>query len=284
MTLSLARRLETLLAAGEPAVLVTVAEARGSTPRAAGTRMLVTAQRFYGTVGGGRLEWEAQGQARAMLAAEAVSDTLDLPLGPAVGQCCGGRVVLRLQRADAATVAALAAWEGQEAQRQPQVLICGAGHVGTALAQALMPLPVALHWVDARPELVRDEQPRPTLGDRVEAVAEMRPGAAVVTMTHSHDLDYSVADAALRRGDLAYVGLIGSATKRRKFERLFLARGGDPRALDGLVCPIGDFGVVDKRPEVIAAFTVAELLRALDKAGALSRSDAEDARVKAASG
>lgn len=275
MTASLARRLEALLAAGEPAVLVTVAEARGSTPRAAGTRMLVTATRFYGTIGGGRLEWEAQSHARAMLAAGTAAEALDIPLGPAVGQCCGGHVALRLERAGAATVAALAALEAEEARRRPQVLVCGAGHVGTALARALTALPVSLAWVDGRPELARDEEPSPTLGDPVEAVADLRAGAALVTMTHSHDLDYRVAEAALGRGDLAYVGLIGSATKRRKFERLFIARGGDPRLLDGLVCPIGDFGIVDKRPEVIAALTAAELLRALDNAGVLAEQPAE---------
>lgn len=273
MSHSLAKRLQALLATGEPAVLVTVAEARGSTPRPAGTRMLVTARRFYGTVGGGRLEWEAQGHARAMLA-DGAADRLDLPLGPAAGQCCGGRVVLTLERATPAMVARLAALEAAEAERLPQVLICGAGHVGTALAQALAPLPVALRWVDARPELAREEDPSPTLGDPVDAVAAVRANAAVVTMTHSHDLDYRVAEAALRRDDLAYVGLIGSATKRRRFEHLFLDHGGDPRALERLVCPIGNFGVVDKRPEVIAAFTVAEVLRALDKAGALADSAA----------
>jgi xanthine dehydrogenase accessory protein XdhC len=279
MTASLARRLAALLAAGEPAVLVTVAEARGSTPRAAGTRMLVTASWFYGTVGGGRLEWEALGHARTMIATGADRDALDLPLGPAVGQCCGGHVALRLERADAATVATLAALEAAEALRRPQVLVCGAGHVGTALARALRALPVALAWVDGRPELARDEEPAPTIGDPVDAVREVRAGAAVVSMTHSHDLDYRVAEAALRRGDLSYVGLIGSATKRRKFERLFVARGGDPRALDRLVCPIGDFGIVDKRPEVIAALTAAELLRALDKAGVLAEQPAEPRRA-----
>jgi xanthine/CO dehydrogenase XdhC/CoxF family maturation factor len=89
-------------------------------------------------------------------------------------------------------------------------------------------------------------------------------------MTHSHDLDYAIAEAALARTDLAYVGLIGSGTKRRRFDRLFTARGRDPRALERLTCPIGDAGVRDKRPEVIAAFTAAEVLQALGRAGVLS--------------
>src|SRR5690606_28365377 len=114
-----------------------------------------------------------------------------------------------------------------------------------------------------------EEEPAPTIGDPVEAVGGAKSCAAVVTMTHSHDLDYRVAEAALRRGQLSYVGMIGSATKRRRFERLFAARGGDPALLQNLTSPIGDFGVVDKRPEVIAAFVAAELLRALHRAGVL---------------
>ncbi|MBX6321069.1 MAG: xanthine dehydrogenase accessory protein XdhC [Rhodospirillaceae bacterium] len=285
MSLSLARLLEPLLARGEPAVLVTVAEARGSTPREAGTRMLVTGERLYGTVGGGRLEWEALQHARAMIASGAESELVDLPLGAALGQCCGGRALLRLERAGPATLAALAAAEAEEALRQPQVLVCGAGHVGTALVRALVPLPVSLVWIDGRAESVLEPPsgaPPPARDDPAEAVAALRASAAVAIMTHSHDLDYDIATAALRRDDLAYVGLIGSATKRRRFERLFTARGGDPRALERLVCPIGDVGIVDKRPEVIAAFTAAELLAALGRAGALG--GAAPAAVRRAAG
>ncbi|TFG85308.1 MAG: xanthine dehydrogenase accessory protein XdhC, partial [Hyphomicrobiales bacterium] len=89
-----------------------------------------------------------------------------------------------------------------------------------------------------------------------------------VVMTHSHALDYAITEAALRRGDLAYVGLIGSRTKRRRFERWFAARDGSAVALARLVCPIGDCGVADKRPQVIAALTAAELLRVLSRPGA----------------
>jgi xanthine dehydrogenase accessory protein XdhC len=273
MSLSLARILEGLLAESAPAILVTVAEARGSTPREAGTRMLATATTLHGTIGGGRLEWEALLHARAMMASGAAADQMDMPLGAAIGQCCGGRALLRFERASEATLTALATLETDESLKQPQVLVCGAGHVGTALVRALVPLPVTLLWVDSREESVLEPPlgaPVPSREDAVEAVGALRPCAAVAIMTHSHDLDYRIAEAALRRPDLAYVGLIGSDTKRRRFERLFTAKGGDARALGRLVCPIGDVGVEDKRPQVIAAFTAAEVLQALGRAGALS--------------
>lgn len=257
------------LADGEPAIVVTVTAARGSTPQAAGARMVVTAATIAGTVGGGRLEFEAMLRARDMIAANTAEDRLDMPLGPAVGQCCGGRVVLSLRRADAAVVQELVDVERQETRLAPRIAVFGAGHVGTALVQALTPLPLRVSWCDGRPDAFAGQSwdnVETHTGDALDLVSSCQAGAAVVVLTHSHALDYAITDAALRRGDLAYVGLIGSHTKRRRFERWFAARGGTAAALAGLVCPIGDVGVVDKRPPVIAAFTATEIMRVLLRA------------------
>ena len=102
MSEGLSPQLTRLLAAGTPAVLVTVAEAKGSTPREEGAAMLVTDERSHGTVGGGRLEWECLAQARKLLASGRSEAWVDIPLGPRVGQCCGGHVRIRLRRAGAA--------------------------------------------------------------------------------------------------------------------------------------------------------------------------------------
>ena len=74
--------------------LVTVLEVKGSTPRDAGTRMIIAPSgRFFGTIGGGRLEWEAIVQARKLLErSENLCDQHTFPLGPQLGQCCGGSV------------------------------------------------------------------------------------------------------------------------------------------------------------------------------------------------
>ncbi len=133
MSQRLAYDVEQRLAADEPVVLVTVTSARGSTPRAEGTRMAVTQNSILGTIGGGRLEWEAIARARAMIASGENTDSLDMPLGPAVGQCCGGHVVLKLERADQAAAADLASQEAQERQDEPQVVVFGAGPCGQGL-------------------------------------------------------------------------------------------------------------------------------------------------------
>jgi xanthine dehydrogenase accessory factor len=258
--------LRALIEEGEPVVLVEVAAAKGSTPREAGTAMLVTGLRSEGTVGGGRLEWEATQRARAMLASGEPAATIRLPLGPAVGQCCGGNVTLELRRAGAADVDALAACEAKLAERLPLVLLFGAGHVGRALARALAPLPLRLRWIDSRAQ----EFPEPPLaGPEViltegwRAEVEAAPaGAAYFVMTYSHGLDFEICEAVLRRGDFAYLGLIGSRSKRARFEHGWRELGLDAALLARLTCPIGG-PLKDKRPPVIAALAAAQVLHAL---------------------
>ena len=264
MSVALSERLSRLLAQREPAILVTVSEAQGSTPREAGAAMLVTMGESHGTIGGGQLEYHAIDTARVMLARGEDAREIDLPLGPLLGQCCGGRVRLALQRAGPVQAGALRAAEQAVHRRSPPLLIFGCGHTGLALARAVALLPFRTTLVDDRLEAgqeVPDGVALVRLDDPAEAVAAAPAGAAFVILTHSHALDYRLADAALRRGDAAYVGMIGSATKRARFERFFLGGGGAPEALVQLTCPIGGADVPDKRPEVIAALVAAELIR-----------------------
>ncbi|PWC46916.1 xanthine dehydrogenase accessory protein XdhC [Azospirillum sp. TSA6c] len=267
--ISLSTILSDWLSKGAPAILVTVAEARGSTPREEGAGMLVGREACAGTVGGGRLEWTAIAAARRMLEDGSAAETLDLPLGPATGQCCGGHVVLRLERADAGTVAALEELERRMLAARPTLLLFGAGHVGRAMATAFAPLPLRLLWIDGRaqefPETIPAGVERILTDSPLDPLANAPSGSGYLVLTHSHALDFEIAEVALRRGDAAYVGMIGSATKRAKFERWFRARGREVDALAGLTCPIGAALIGDKRPEVIAALAAAELLVALAK-------------------
>jgi xanthine dehydrogenase accessory factor/xanthine dehydrogenase large subunit len=264
---ALAHILRDLLARAEPAVVVSVAATKGSAPREAGTHMIVTANRSHGTIGGGRLEWEAFEQAHALLASGAAGASMKLPLGPEIGQCCGGFVTLRLRRADDALCAELEATHRREQAALPLVLLFGAGHVGKALAVALAPLPLRLRWIDGRADAFPDP-PAPSaevvvterLLDEVEAAPA---GAAYLVMTHSHALDSMVCAAVLQRGDFAYLGLIGSRTKRAQFERAFRDLEIPAERIARLVCPIGGGRVRDKRPAVIAALVAAELIERL---------------------
>lgn len=266
MTEPLAPHLRNTLAGGEPCILVCVAATRGSTPREAGATMLVTVGGSAGTIGGGRLELDAIAAARTMIGSGEIERRLDIPLGPATGQCCGGHVVLRLARATAEIADDLEAREAAARAADPALYLFGAGHVGRALAYALAPLPFRIRWIDqraeefpavipARAEVIVTDHP-------LDRVADASPGSGFLVMTHSHALDFDLVEAILQRGDAFYVGLIGSATKRLRFERRYRARGGDPADLDHLTCPIGAGLRDEKRPELIAAMTAAELLLA----------------------
>lgn len=260
-------------AAGEPAVIVRVSGARGSTPRDTDAVMAVTGDAIAGTIGGGQLEWIAIARAREMLAAGEANATLDIPLGPEIGQCCGGRVELSLALMAGDGLAALQSEAREDEAGQPYVLVFGAGHTGKALMRALEPLPFKAMLIDERAESFAGFATKATtLLTPVpeEAVRDAPPCSAFVVMTHSHSLDFLIIAEALKRGDAAYCGMIGSATKRAVFTN-WLESEGHGRALAArLVCPIGGTAVRDKRPEVIAALTAAEIITALHASGSSS--------------
>ena len=238
---------------------IEILRAKGSTPRDAGTRMHVGPDWISGSIGGGQLEFRAMELARGMLHAGGDDREMDLPLGPEIGQCCGGHVRLRLRH-----VAQIAP---SDAPNLPHLYVFGAGHVGRALSLLINGLAVLPHVVDERSDLIA------ALPGSVKAIETALPeaiirdapsGAAFVITTHDHGLDFALADAALARGDAAYVGMIGSATKRARFESWQRnhgqGQGQGQRQAQNLICPIGAAGRGDKRPEAIAIHTISEIL------------------------
>jgi xanthine dehydrogenase accessory factor len=257
------------LAEASKAIVVEVTQALGSAPREAGTRMLVSATEVFGTIGGGHLELKAIESARDMLRAANVEPrTEHFPLGPALGQCCGGAVTLAYQALNTQT---LARWP--EPAPLFHMQLYGAGHVGRAIATLLATLDVSVDWIDER----EHEFPATTtLGtawpahirrvcvDAVEGEVRLAPADTFyLVLTHDHDLDLRITEAVLRRGDFAYLGLIGSRTKRLRFVHRFEQRGIDPEAIARMTCPIGTQPIAGKEPELIAIGVVAQLLQRL---------------------
>jgi len=178
------------LAAQAVVLRVVIAEVKGSSPREVGAAMLVWPGGQAGTIGGGALEHLATARAREMLVRGELRHLARYPLGPALGQCCGGAVALLFERFEAvpegeviarpvtapavgamplAVRRVLAAQRAQGvapacqlvqgwfvepvARPSRQIWIWGAGHVGRALVGVLAPLPdLAITWVDTAPE------------------------------------------------------------------------------------------------------------------------------------
>lgn len=335
--------LRTRPASAGDAVLVTVLSVRGSAPREPGAKMLVDLEGIAGTIGGGVLEHRCAKLACEVLKAAGEGPvgarvfTHKFPLGPGMGQCCGGVVEVLFERVDARTDwirhllecheqrrAAVLATElpvGDEGTKlvvtadgfrifgsssvhvQPMVdaarglladrgparraeatapdgsrfhvllepvgvpemslALFGAGHVGSAVVAALAGLSCEIRWIDNRrgvfPAVAPGNVTMIESGEPVREIAAMPPGAYYLVMTHDHPLDFEICAAALERGDFAYVGLIGSRTKRHRFEQRMKADL-PPMLLQRLTCPIGIEGVGGKRPAEIAIAVVAELL------------------------
>lgn len=259
-------RLLAMLAQTE-AVLVTVGQTWGSVPRETGTWMAVTAGEVIGTIGGGHLEWEAIDLARQQLARDSQRgrQVRMVSLGPSLGQCCGGRLELISEVVDSGDVPELR--ERLQTPARP-VGLFGGGHVGRAIVQALAPLPYAVHWVDSRdgvfpgvlPRSVTTEHSDPVHG----AVSDLPAGSHVLILSFSHAEDLDIVTACLtrqrERGDLGFIGLIGSRTKWGRFGHRLEAQGFAPAELAQVTCPIGLPGITGKAPAVIAASVVAQLL------------------------
>ncbi len=275
--------IERVLEAHGTCALVSVTGTQGSSPRETGARMIVTPEGFHGTIGGGTLEWKALAVAQSLLDKPRAVKTVDQSLGPDLGQCCGGRVKLAIEsfgRAELDEVRALARREEQGpfditgripglaitehfGEQRRRIYVFGAGHVGRALVLALAPLPFDVVWADPRPEAFPGAAPsNATLlhGDPLRAMADVPEGALAFILTHSHALDLELADAALRIPAFTHVGLIGSATKRARFEKRLKDAGVDPARVAAMICPIGLGGIRSKLPAAIAVSVTAQII------------------------
>lgn len=149
------------------------------------------------------------------------------------------------------------------------IVLFGAGHVGKAVAGVLATLPCTLTWVDSRQDQFPEQVPA-NVDSRVvpepEALVEDCPaGAFYLVMTHSHPLDFAICERILKRGDFAYCGLIGSASKRRQARKRLQLKGITEALWNRLTCPIGIEGITGKRPAEIAVAVAAEILQVRGK-------------------
>lgn len=235
---------------GQPCVLVTIIEERGSTPRNAGSKMVVTAERIFETIGGGHLEYKAMELAREMLQSRSQDTRLErFSLGASLGQCCGGATVLLFE---------------PMGQPQAQIAVFGAGHVGRALVPLLASLPCKVRWIDSRenefPEQIPTGVDKVVEDEVVDEVGNMPPGSYYIVMTHNHQLDLELTAAILKRNDFAYYGLIGSKSKRAKFEHRLRERGFTTEVMRRMRCPLGLAEVKGKLPIEIAVSIAGEVI------------------------
>jgi xanthine dehydrogenase accessory factor len=255
---------------GEPAALVTIVSARGSTPQRVGAKMLVFADgRTVGTIGGGCYENDAFWKARDAIASRKpalLHYELADDFAQETGLICGGQMDVYIE----------------PIEPSPELLVIGAGHVGFHLARLAHEVGFRVTVVDDREKFANADR-FPTAADIVvdeipawiaRAAIPPHAYAVIVTRGHTNDLE---ALRALAPRELRYLGLIGS---RAKVARIFEALRADrmpEEYLRKVHAPIGlDIGAVT--PQEIAVSILAELIAV--KHGKIASRDAAERSMK----
>jgi xanthine dehydrogenase accessory factor len=241
---------------GQAYVLLTVLETKGSIPRDSGSKMLVTDDKLYDTIGGGALEHEAIKVARSLLKQNQKTrqHTQTFNLAKDLKQCCGGVVKLFFETFPANNFS---------------INIFGAGHIGKALVTLLQGLDCQVNWFDSRPEQFPSQLKtmiKTIHLKQVNTMIESCPkNSYYLVMTHDHAVDQELCEAILSRQDSAYCGLVGSSTKGLKFRQRLLKKGYSKKELQKLSCPAGMEKLKSKIPMEIALSITAKLLELRDK-------------------
>jgi xanthine dehydrogenase accessory factor len=243
--------------------------------------MAVFAGQIVGTIGGGHVEFEAIAEAKALLKdQESTPDAYEkrYVLGPSLGQCCGGVMTLYYEKYSCSSnkyngyskkIPLNAVFNLISAKKLQNVALFGGGHVGKAIVHILSTLPMQVMWVDSRDEIFPIELPSNVICEHSEpvqaAVNDLAANSHVLIMSFSHAEDLDIVAACLlrlrKRGDLPFIGLIGSKTKWATFRHRLEDRGFSEAELAQITCPIGLDGVTGKEPEVIAVGVAAQLLK-----------------------
>ena len=269
--------------ASEDAVVVSIESTQGSVPREAGTWMAVFANELIGTIGGGHVEFEAIAAARLLLANQNATEPMSkrYVLGPSLGQCCGGVMVLHYEKYSilgnkyagySQKMPLNSIFNSIPAPKRQNVALFGGGHVGKAIVHILSTLPMQVMWIDSRDEIFPAELPNNVVcehSDPVQAAVNdlsvIPAGSHVLIMSFSHAEDLGIVAACLlrqrERADLPFIGLIGSKTKWATFRHRLEDRGFSETELANVTCPIGVKGIKGKEPEVIAVAVAAQLLQ-----------------------
>ncbi|MCH9853595.1 MAG: xanthine dehydrogenase accessory protein XdhC [Alphaproteobacteria bacterium] len=281
-----------------PFVKVTLIAVQGSAPRGQGCMMLITPQgTLYGTIGGGALEFQSIKRAQRILQEADASyyRTIEtMPLGPHLGQCCGGSVKILYELIDAQAhedyqyhmkhgtkqiaipletgIALMAETETISGKHyvmnlqhpHKHLYLYGAGHVARALIYHLQKFDVTIHWVDSDktrfPDIIPDDI-ECLYNPNLSLIADYAHSDSYhLVMTHDHAFDLQIIDRLLARDDFYFLGLIGSRTKKARFQKQFEKMGHDKAKIAKIICPIGIEDIKQKSPHAIAIAIIAQLL------------------------
>lgn len=246
--MNLDKKIEELKSSRTPFVIATIVRCEGSSPRHVGSKMLVTAETSFGTVGGGGVEHQAIEDAKKLIK-KRVSECIKYDLTASGIQPCGGNVEIFFE-----VVAP-----------KKKMLVFGAGHVGEALCPMLAAMDYEVTLVDERKERID----LPTFNCVFKKVCELPQKVLptidfsdelyLICLTHKHIHDEEIIEFCLRK-PFKYLGLISSRSKWKYFCDKYRGKDFTDKDFERVSTPIGlDIGA--ETPFEIAVAICAELIQ-----------------------
>lgn len=231
-------------------VIATVLGTSGSTPRASGTKMVISGDHIYDTLGGGHLEFKVIEKARTLIAIGKSAQVIEqFHLAANLGQCCGGGAVILFE---------------VMVSQHMKLDVYGAGHVAQALIPILAQLPIRIRWIDNRehvfPQHIPDNVIKVIDESPVEQAKLASSNSAFLILTHNHQLDFELTEAILKRNDALWLGVIGSDTKAKRFKYRLTHKEFSDTQIEKMVCPVGLSNITGKLPMEVAVSISGQLI------------------------
>ena len=236
----------------QPVALVTVTKCYGSTPCVLGSRMIITENKdIFGTIGGGKLEFLAIDQAMQALYDNKIIES-GYTLGPEFEQCCGGKVEFIIEPMN----------------QSPELFLFGAGHIGQEIVKLLVDTPFKVTLIDSRKDWFDGKELHSSINPCEVSEIDFKTfrdavrwgrSCYVLVLTHNHAIDFDIISMALNE-ETKFLGLIGSKTKKVRFNNMLINEMNIEEGMSNVVCPIG-LPIGGDTPKEIAISVVAQLLQ-----------------------
>ena len=236
----------------------------GSVPRDTGTFMLITPKYLFGSIGGGQLEYSVIQKAKKFLNENEIinNEIINIPLGPSIGQCCGGYAQVKITKYDNGLQSLKN--EKLKINKLDNLYIFGAGHIGQKLSSKSVDLDFNVHLIDSRNEYLKIQNKKeitPIFTTYPWMLIKNLPKRSYyIVLTHSHDYDFKIINEILNLNTFQFIGLIGSKTKRKRFINRLVKLGHNQYLINKIECPIGFKNIISKKPGEIAISIIARLL------------------------
>jgi len=243
----------------EKVIKAKIINAEGSVPSEAGNYMLISEEDIFGTIGGGHLEYLIINKSKELLKNKIKkSEILSIPLGPGIGQCCGGYVQIQL------TQHANGEKSLEHSIKNSNLFIFGAGHIGQALSSKSLDLNFNVHLIDSRKNFLLMNEYEDIdyifAKEPWKLIKNLPKNSYYIILTHSHDFDFKIINETLKYNSFKFIGLIGSKTKKNKFSNRLKQNGHNQSLINLIECPVGLNIKHTKEPNEIAISIIAKLI------------------------